>query len=509
MTTGIPSTATTTTTVTARAQSNYNGGGGTSKQIGTSVLHSLQRRFIQQQTLETPTLLRRPSDETVTSNTQHIATTTTTNAAAPPPPPQPPITCCKSIEDDEDLDGFVLFSQPAYERVLSQRAPSDATPLSQIAVNDDDEEHGATIEPTMLCVCPSNDGSLDALPDEQQHPVIVGVGEEGQHRPGSNPHAVDDDEDVLCLSQPPVTAGEATTAPFDTVGIINTTGMAAHAGHTPAVHSVDRVQLSNAQAVFPIFRSKKDCKTVYIIRHGESEYNRAISNPGSGWSDPLIFDAMLTATGRRQATALRDQVARWNLPEDAVWVTSPLSRAIETMLLAFPGSHACGSGSGNGQASGVVVGDKPNYRHAHHRHPSTPPSTGCPCHCEALLESKVHILPSISEFLKTSGDVGRPPALLADRFPQLRRQLMDLSPCWWYSEDEDPNCFERKLFGKNETKALMQRRVKEFRKWILDRPEKVFVAVGHSMFWKEFATACKNGVKQEHLRNCSWMQLHV
>lgn len=40
-------------------------------------------------------------------------------------------------------------------------------------------------------------------------------------------------------------------------------------------------------------------QTLHIVRHGESTYNAA-SRSGTGFSDPQIFDPVLTEKGRRQ-----------------------------------------------------------------------------------------------------------------------------------------------------------------------------------------------------------------
>ena len=45
-------------------------------------------------------------------------------------------------------------------------------------------------------------------------------------------------------------------------------------------------------------------QTLHIVRHGESTYNAA-SRTGSGFSDPQIFDPVLTENGRRQVHVLR------------------------------------------------------------------------------------------------------------------------------------------------------------------------------------------------------------
>jgi hypothetical protein len=121
----------------------------------------------------------------------------------------------------------------------------------------------------------------------------------------------------------------------------------------------------------------------------------------------------------------------------------------------------------------------------------------------------VIVLPEVTEKLHTSGDVGRNPCDLSKEFPMLKGSLSGLENSWWYNRTERPNCSYKQLFQSHETKDSVTRRVKYFRKWIIDRPEKVFVAVGHSMFWKEFATSVHNGVKQDTLRNCEWRVLHV
>lgn len=322
-------------------------------------------------------------------------------------------------QEEEDLEGFVLFSQPTYERVLSQRAPD-----------------GETTPPGPLC------SALTVTTMDN----IVG------------PSKVDSTEAPECAHEP------------DDAG----TAGAAQAGLTPAVHSADRVQLNSGgpSGMFPIFRSRKDCKTLYIIRHGESEYNAACAAMGSRWEDPTIFDAPLTLRGKRQATALREHIAKWNLPSNVVWVTSPLSRAIETLLLA-------------------LAVEKDQHK------------TQCD------MAHRIHVLPDITERLVTSGDIGRSPKDLSRLFPVLEEQLLGLPEVWWYDHPTRRNCSNLRTFRSSEPKEELQKRIKAFRKWLLARSEKVFVAVGHSVFWKAFATACKNGTKQDALRNCGYMVLHV
>ena len=87
------------------------------------------------------------------------------------------------------------------------------------------------------------------------------------------------------------------------------------------------------QRLFPIFVRGR--KVVHLVRHGQSTYNEAISGPGS-WDEPNIFDAPLTKLGVRQAKGLGAFLSK--LPKDAVWVTSPLTRAMETCVHGYKSS---------------------------------------------------------------------------------------------------------------------------------------------------------------------------
>jgi broad specificity phosphatase PhoE len=332
-------------------------------------------------------------------------------------------------DDDEELRGFVLHSQPTYERLHSQRTSDDGP-----------------------------GGDSQALAETQFDGALL------SHRPPSAALPASEAEEVG--SQPPLCDATGRTSLCGSGSLAE-----AAAAHklTPAVHSVDRVQLNNVPAsLFPVFRSKRDCKIVYIVRHGESTYNAACSAKGSGWADPHIFDAPLTQKGQSQARALRATISGWDLPDDTLWVTSPLTRAIQTMLLSCPDA-------------GVQRG------------------AGAVC-----------VLPDISEKVFTSGDVGHPAALLRERFPALAPSMADLPEEWWYTNPAHPskvNCALQKVFQASENKCSVERRVRSFRQWVLARQERVIVAYGHSCYWKAFA-ACL-GHTAEHMPNCGWMKVHI
>ena len=108
--------------------------------------------------------------------------------------------------------------------------------------------------------------------------------------------------------------------------------------------------------MFPLFRRRDTLKKLYIVRHGESAYNAAMAAQGSSWADPQIYDAQLTERGRQQARALRPQLAALDLPPDTLWLTSPLQRAMQTLLLSCPHANLLGGGGASGGAGGIASG---------------------------------------------------------------------------------------------------------------------------------------------------------
>lgn len=80
-------------------------------------------------------------------------------------------------------------------------------------------------------------------------------------------------------------------------------------------------------------------KEVYFVRHGQSEFNawraKQFFSP-TQWlvKDPMIRDAVLTRKGQEQAVKQRLEAAGIGPVE--LLVSSPLTRAVQTMRLMFP-----------------------------------------------------------------------------------------------------------------------------------------------------------------------------
>lgn len=166
-------------------------------------------------------------------------------------------------------------------------------------------------------------------------------------------------------------------------------------------------------------------KIVHCIRHGQSTFNAHFAETGE---DPLHVDAPLTELGRRQVTERAPELRRHAYE---LIVTSPLTRAIQTALGLF----------GN--------------------HPAKPP---------------IQIECLHREHLESSCDVGRPPSLLGQDFPNL--SFGHLDEVWWHNEgDLDPRGFAC------EPSHVFESRVEEFRRWLQARPERMIAVVGHGTFF--------------------------
>ena len=166
-------------------------------------------------------------------------------------------------------------------------------------------------------------------------------------------------------------------------------------------------------------------KTILCIRHGESTFNALAAASGV---DPLHYDAPLSELGRQQVSAARESLRNTRI--DLV-VTTPLTRALQT-------------------AAGLFAD-----------HPSSPP----------ILVESLH-----RERVESSCDIGRSPALLAGEFPLLA--FDHLPDVWWHihdSPDERGVCVE--------PVELVASRADAFRRFLLQRPERVIAVVGHGTFF--------------------------
>jgi len=201
-------------------------------------------------------------------------------------------------------------------------------------------------------------------------------------------------------------------------------------------------------------KSSTKTKTVYFIRHGESEYN-AFKSRKSTWftcrcwccCDPHFQDPRLSAKGKTQVLALQSEVAKSNLANSVQLIyVSPLTRAIETCVGAFSSARPP-----------IVVSEQ------------------------------------ISEVLDTLGDIGRPPEELAREFTDL--SFEKLPSVWWFHDSK-----KGPLVPVKESATYLRQRQNKFLAELAGRPEHTIAVVGHSAFIKHIT------ISSSKLPNCAIMK---
>ncbi|KAH9563009.1 hypothetical protein CY35_05G102900 [Sphagnum magellanicum] len=178
-------------------------------------------------------------------------------------------------------------------------------------------------------------------------------------------------------------------------------------------------------------------KTVHLVRHGQTSL---WTFPGQNmYTGSGNFDIHLTAVGRQQI------------------LTSPLRRALQTLQIAFPRAQE---------------GKEP-----------------------------VEVTALHTEHVSGTGDVGRPPKVLAAEFPWL--SFESLPEIWWYSPAEFPNDALKEEFHSTEPMEELRKRVGIFRQFLLARAETVIIVIGHSTFFKEFTSS------RRRMKNCEIQTMMV
>ena len=165
--------------------------------------------------------------------------------------------------------------------------------------------------------------------------------------------------------------------------------------------------------------------TIYLIRHGQSEFNAAHKD---GDPDPMILDAPLTQQGRRQAQLARVAASELGI---AQVITSPLTRAIQTAL-------------------GMFAGIAPIKVVAEHR-----------------------------ELLSHSCDVGRPASMLKEDFPELSFDHLD--EVWWHQGSPNENGVPVEPHG------VFRQRIRGFALDLVRMTDRPLAVVGHGDTFRELA----------------------
>lgn len=189
-------------------------------------------------------------------------------------------------------------------------------------------------------------------------------------------------------------------------------------------------------------------KTIYLIRHGQSTHNsHCFVNEGADLNDSRYIDAALTPLGESQARELAPQLQHLN-PD--LLVCSPLSRAIQTCLLA----------------------------------------------CQQI-SKPILVVRECAERVAFSCDIGRSVELLQKDFPQPNYEFVQPPEAWWWMpQDLNDRTTEGLLtllrkhpvgaYKVCEPMESLQKRVNAFRSWLLERPEKKIAVFAHGVFLTKF-----------------------
>lgn len=129
-------------------------------------------------------------------------------------------------------------------------------------------------------------------------------------------------------------------------------------------------------------------KTIIFVRHGQSEYNKAMRETGE---DPFIRDAPLTSKGLAQAREAQAELAELQEACGAdgwLLLSSPLRRALDTAAGLWPKAFF---GS----------------------------------------EGRLEVWPELREVVTGCDDLGSTPQQLLETYPHLSEQLQSLPEIWW------------------------------------------------------------------------------
>ena len=121
----------------------------------------------------------------------------------------------------------------------------------------------------------------------------------------------------------------------------------------------------------------------------------------------------IAAMSLLQAISLRTKLEKLAKLDGAVWVTSPLTRAMETFLLSCPKRHLLASGPSQAADSARIKVWLPV-------HSLTQPCPSHQPHLQPNAHMQVAIRPELTEHLVTTGDIGMPRTWLTERFPEVR-----------------------------------------------------------------------------------------
>ena len=191
----------------------------------------------------------------------------------------------------------------------------------------------------------------------------------------------------------------------------------------------------------------------------------SVAQYGDTGENAALFDAPLSPLGEQQVAALEGHP---ELAQAELAVTSPLTRAVQTLLGAYPSARKA-------LYPGRVQ--------------------GCP---------PIEFWPLTAEHLTDSCDIGSGASQLADRFPSL--DVSALPEVWWYTDEEtsrEDAAASRARYrelGFMEPESALISRVDAFVDAVRARPERLIAVFGHSDYFN-FLMERHGGVSDYWLEN--------
>jgi broad specificity phosphatase PhoE len=104
------------------------------------------------------------------------------------------------------------------------------------------------------------------------------------------------------------------------------------------MYSTSKGSRTKGQSPHPVAAATEATKTVYLIRHGQSQGQMAKKKGLDRKRDPSLVDCGLTKSGIQQAhdiALLLQQMSGGVVPRIDLVVSSPLTRALQTAILGF------------------------------------------------------------------------------------------------------------------------------------------------------------------------------
>eukprot|EP00249_Psilotum_nudum_P004287 c17818_g1_i1 orf=416-1276(-) len=207
--------------------------------------------------------------------------------------------------------------------------------------------------------------------------------------------------------------------------------------------------------------SLRNCKIIYLVRHGQGYHNVAGENNYSAYESYEYFDASLTPLGWSQVDLLHKNMANRGVAEDIeLVVTSPLMRTMQTAVGAFgKKEHVIGD-----SLPPLMVANAGNSKRSAISSSGCPPVVALECCREHMGIRPCDKRQSISTYRTI--------------FPAIDFSMIERDDDILWKADT------------RETEEELYQRGRELLAWLLKRMERRIAVVSHSSFLNHMLRLC-------------------